>query len=172
MTTLLLAENPVERRLAMGVNRVNKRGKSRIEVRKRWPDGSTFRRYYSNKTIAKHMLARLAQDAIDAHAAELAGSGDDEALVGTLLAFAITRHHERVKRGESTIDDLTGHQTVRQVFEGIAKAAVQVNFTVGNMFATTPGEMVIDVLGDMANGLKVTEKADETMSYNSAEFED
>ena len=33
-------------------------------------------------------------------------------------------------------------------------------------------EMVINVLGDMANGLKVTEKADETMSYNSAEFED
>ena len=33
-------------------------------------------------------------------------------------------------------------------------------------------EMAIGVLGDMANGLKVEEKADETMSYNSAEFED
>ena len=48
----------------MGVNRVTKRGKSRIEVRKRWPDGTTFRRYYSNKTIAKHMLARLEESIV------------------------------------------------------------------------------------------------------------
>jgi len=48
----------------MGVNRVTKRGKRRIEVRKRWPDGSTFRRYYSNKTIAKHMLARLEESIV------------------------------------------------------------------------------------------------------------
>ncbi len=26
----------------MGINRVNKRDKVRIEVRKRWPDGTTF----------------------------------------------------------------------------------------------------------------------------------
>ena len=64
MTTLVAAENLVERRLAMGVNRVTKRGKSRIEVRKRWPDGSTFRRYYSNKTLAKQMLARLEESMV------------------------------------------------------------------------------------------------------------
>ena len=43
----------------MGINRVTKRGKNRIEVRKRWPDGSTFRRYYPNMTLAKHVLARI-----------------------------------------------------------------------------------------------------------------
>ena len=65
MTTLLLAENPVERRLAMGVNRVNKRGKSRIEVRKRWPDGSTFRRYFPNKSRAERMLRKIEQSIED-----------------------------------------------------------------------------------------------------------
>ncbi|MDA2924977.1 site-specific integrase [Acidobacteria bacterium AH-259-L09] len=39
----------------MGVNRVLKRGKSRIEVRKRWPDGTTFRRFMPNMTVAKRL---------------------------------------------------------------------------------------------------------------------
>ena len=36
----------------MGVNRVFKRGKTRIEVRKRWPDGITFRRFFPNRESA------------------------------------------------------------------------------------------------------------------------
>ena len=36
----------------MGVNRVFKRGQERIEVRKRWPDKTTFRRYYPNMKLA------------------------------------------------------------------------------------------------------------------------
>lgn len=43
----------------MAVNRVTKRGKSRIEVRKRWPDGTTFRRFFPNMTKAKHTLAQM-----------------------------------------------------------------------------------------------------------------
>ena len=49
----------------MGVNRVNKRGKRRIEVRKRWPDGSTFRRYYPNKPRAERMLRKIEQSIED-----------------------------------------------------------------------------------------------------------
>ena len=48
----------------MGVNRVTKREKCRIEVRKRWPDGSTFRRYYPNMTLAKHVLARIEESIV------------------------------------------------------------------------------------------------------------
>ena len=43
----------------MGVNQVTKRGKTRIEVRKRWPDGRTFRRYYPNRTVAKQVLNEI-----------------------------------------------------------------------------------------------------------------
>ena len=43
----------------MGINRVKKRGKTRIEVCKRWPDGTTFRRYHFSMNFAKHMLARI-----------------------------------------------------------------------------------------------------------------
>ena len=39
----------------MGINRVHKRGKLRIEVRKRWPDGTTFRRYFPNSTVANRV---------------------------------------------------------------------------------------------------------------------
>ncbi len=48
----------------MGINRVTKRSKNRIEVRKRWPDGSTFRRYYPNMTLAKHVLARIEESIV------------------------------------------------------------------------------------------------------------
>ena len=43
----------------MGVNQVTKREKKRIEVRKRWPDGKTFRRYYPNRTVAKQALNEI-----------------------------------------------------------------------------------------------------------------
>ena len=43
----------------MGINRVTKRGKSRIEVRKRWPDGTTFRRWFPNMTVAKRVLTHI-----------------------------------------------------------------------------------------------------------------
>ncbi len=48
----------------MGINRVTKRGKRRIEVRKRWPDGSTFRRYYPNMTLANHVKARIEESIV------------------------------------------------------------------------------------------------------------
>ena len=44
----------------MGVNQVTKRGKPHIEVRKQWPDGSTFRKYYPNKAVAKQVFNEIA----------------------------------------------------------------------------------------------------------------
>ncbi len=55
----------------MGVNRVKKRDKDRIEVRKRWPDGSTFRRFYPNMTLAKHMWARIEESIVTGRWREL-----------------------------------------------------------------------------------------------------
>lgn len=44
----------------MAVNRErDRKGKLRIVVSKRWPDGSRFRRYVPNSTIAKKTLARV-----------------------------------------------------------------------------------------------------------------
>ena len=43
----------------MGINRVTKRGKTRIELRKRWPDGTSIRRYFPNGTVAKRLLNRI-----------------------------------------------------------------------------------------------------------------
>ena len=63
--TLQLAEDPVERRQRMGINRVKKRGKTRIEVRKRWPDGRTLRRYYPNRARAERVLRRIEQSIED-----------------------------------------------------------------------------------------------------------
>jgi len=42
----------------MPINRVKYR-RNRIELRKRWPDGSEYRRFFPNKTRAKHMLTRI-----------------------------------------------------------------------------------------------------------------
>ena len=49
----------MERRYEMGVNQVTKRGKTRIEVRKRWPDGTEYRRVCPNKTKAGFLLRRI-----------------------------------------------------------------------------------------------------------------
>jgi len=49
----------------MGVNRVTKRGKRRVEARKQWPDGTTFRRYYPNKPRAERMLRKIEQSIED-----------------------------------------------------------------------------------------------------------
>lgn len=43
----------------MGINRVTKRGQTRTEVRKQWPDGKTFRRYFPSMSAARHVLARI-----------------------------------------------------------------------------------------------------------------
>ncbi len=43
----------------MGINRVTKRGKTRLELRKRWPDGTTYRRYFPNEKKAGDMLTRI-----------------------------------------------------------------------------------------------------------------
>lgn len=43
----------------MGINRVSKRGKVHIEVRRRWPDGNEFRRFMPNMTVAKQVKARI-----------------------------------------------------------------------------------------------------------------
>ncbi len=65
----------------MGVNRVKKRGKERIEVRRRWPDGTTFRRYCPNMMRAKRTLTRIENSIIEgkwqALRRELNGEMDD-----------------------------------------------------------------------------------------------
>ncbi len=44
----------------MGVNRViDRKGNTRWEVRKRWPDGKEFRRYYANVNKARQKLAQV-----------------------------------------------------------------------------------------------------------------
>lgn len=44
----------------MGINRVkDHKGLVRIQLSKRWPDGSRFRRYFLNATVAKKTLARI-----------------------------------------------------------------------------------------------------------------
>ncbi len=49
----------------MGINRVKKRGKTRIELRKRWPDGTTYRRYFPNVTKARATLTRIEAAVLD-----------------------------------------------------------------------------------------------------------
>ena len=49
----------------MGINRVKKRGKTRIELRKRWPDGTTYRRYFPNVTKARATLTRIEAAILD-----------------------------------------------------------------------------------------------------------
>ena len=55
----------------MGVNRVTKRGKTRIELRKRWPDGTTYRRYFPNVTRARATLTRIEAAVLDGSWPEL-----------------------------------------------------------------------------------------------------
>ena len=44
----------------MGINHVrDHKGRSRIQLSKRWPDGSRFRRYFSNVTVARKTLSRI-----------------------------------------------------------------------------------------------------------------
>ena len=43
----------------MGINQVRKRGKIRLELRKRWPDGTTYRRYFPNEKKARDTLTRI-----------------------------------------------------------------------------------------------------------------
>lgn len=42
----------------MAINRVKYRN-NKIELRKRWPDGSEYRRFFPNRTQAKNMLTRI-----------------------------------------------------------------------------------------------------------------
>jgi integrase len=56
----IMAKNPGLKGVFMAVNREKDRnGALRIVVSKRWPDGSRFRRYFPNSTIAKKTLARI-----------------------------------------------------------------------------------------------------------------
>ncbi|MDA2934799.1 hypothetical protein MYX82_10725, partial [Acidobacteria bacterium AH-259-D05] len=44
----------------MGINRVkDHKNRVRIEVSRRWPDGSRFRRYFPNMAVARKTLARI-----------------------------------------------------------------------------------------------------------------
>jgi integrase len=55
-----MAKNPGLKGVFMAVNREKDRnGSVRVVVSKRWPDGSRFRRYFPNPTIAKKTLARI-----------------------------------------------------------------------------------------------------------------
>src|SRR2546428_10799771 len=56
----IMAKNPGLKGASMAVNREKDRnGTMRVVVSRRWPDGSRFRRYFSNPTIAKKTLARI-----------------------------------------------------------------------------------------------------------------
>jgi hypothetical protein len=55
----------------MNINRVKKRGKIRLEVRKRLPDGSTIRRYMPNRKAAKDELLRIELAILDGSWSEL-----------------------------------------------------------------------------------------------------
>ena len=76
----------------MGINRVTKRGKSRIEVRKRWPDGTTFRRHMPNMTAAKQLLSEIevaiARGVWPDFKQNVCGNGQDQSKDLTLEEFA------------------------------------------------------------------------------------
>lgn len=56
----------------MAINRVRyRRGGTKIEVRKRWPDGSEYRRFYRNTKLAKRILTRIEAAVIDGSWREL-----------------------------------------------------------------------------------------------------
>jgi integrase len=46
------------------IEEVDRKGRKRIAVRKRWPDGSEFHRYVDNKTVGKKLLTKI-NEAID-----------------------------------------------------------------------------------------------------------
>ena len=49
----------------MAVNREKDRnGSMRVVVSKRWPDGSRFRRYFLNATIARKILTRIEESIV------------------------------------------------------------------------------------------------------------
>ncbi len=70
----------------MGINRVTKRGKQRIEVRKQWPDGTTFRRYYPNMALAKQALMKVESSILDGSWQER--KQDDEGSMPTIADFS------------------------------------------------------------------------------------
>jgi len=107
----------------MGVNRVKKRDKDRIEVRKRWPDGSTFRRYYPNMTLARRVLARIEESIFTGRWKEL-----KEELSGV-----------KNRSGDLTVEEFSGiyfddycrHHNRRPDFK--KQALVSINRILGNI---------------------------------------
>ena len=107
----------------MGVNRVKKRDKDRIEVRKRWPDGSTFRRYYPNMTLARRVLARIEESIFTGQWKEL-----KEELSGV-----------KNRSGDLTVEEFSGiyfddycrHHNRRPDFK--KQALVSINRILGNI---------------------------------------
>jgi len=95
----------------MGINRVTKRGKRRIEVRKRWPDGNTFRRYCPNKSRAERMLRKIEQSIEDGtwreHRRELQHGTSSEVSVGQYadhyLEVYCKVHNRDWKRKQSSL---------------------------------------------------------------------
>ncbi len=75
----------------MAINRVKKRGQSRIEVRRRWPDGTTYRRFFPNMTTARQVNARIEGSIATGHweavREELTGNSNGRSLV-TVADFA------------------------------------------------------------------------------------
>ena len=74
----------------MGINRVTKRGKTRLELRKRWPDGTTYRRYFPNEKKAKDMLTRIESSILDGSWPEL----QRDILYGTKSDLRIEEYSE------------------------------------------------------------------------------
>jgi len=60
-----MAKNPGLKGVFMAVNREKDRnGAMRVVVSKRWPDGSRFRRYFPNPTIARKILTRIEESIV------------------------------------------------------------------------------------------------------------
>jgi len=107
----------------MGINRVTKRGKSRIEVRKRWPDGTTFRRYYPNMTLAKHVRARIEESIVTGRWRELK---EEVSGIKNTSADLTIEEFSRIY-----LDDYCRHHNRRPDFK--EQALVSINRILGNV---------------------------------------
>ncbi|MBI4600879.1 MAG: hypothetical protein HY721_02865 [Planctomycetes bacterium] len=96
--------------------------------------------------VSDALLRRQAEAIVAATALQDAGGAPDpDDLIGAFLYLSILQHHRRVRIGEDVLSGLAHFQTVRYVYEGIAKANQEVHPVGGVPFTTLPGELVVDV---------------------------
>jgi len=113
----------------MAINRVSYR-KNRIEVRKRWPDSSEFRRFYPNMSLARRSLARIETVIIDGSwrtlREELSGKENQERL--TVAKFSVMfletyakprlRSWDRYALSFESLNRHLGHNLLREFRRG------------------------------------------------------